>query len=84
MGLRTVRGEAREGFFIPYRYAGAVPDIVAPYDAQSPLFEAQRAAMSTWLNKAEFIIYSLDTPFQMVPFFINTYVKYIDICLQGT
>lgn len=53
MGLRTVRGEAREGFFIPYRYAGAVPDIVAPYDALSPLFEAQRAAMSTWLNKAE-------------------------------
>ena len=39
MGLRTVKGEAREGFFIPYRYAGDVPEQIGAYEALVPLFE---------------------------------------------
>ena len=42
MGLRTVTGTAREGFFIPYRYAEAVPRQVEAYGALVPLFEAAR------------------------------------------
>lgn len=41
MGLRTVRGEARQGVFIPYRYADSLPDpgSLPPY----PTVEAKLA-----------------------------------------
>ncbi|MEM7429471.1 MAG: class I SAM-dependent methyltransferase, partial [Pseudomonadota bacterium] len=40
MGMRTVTGQAREGFFIPYRYAEGVPARVEPYAALEPVFTA--------------------------------------------
>ena len=42
MGMRTVTGRAREGFFIPYRYASGVPGRVEPYAALEPVFAAAR------------------------------------------
>ncbi len=42
MAVRTVTGEAREGFFIPYRYAAGVPEPVAPYAALLPFFGEAR------------------------------------------
>ncbi len=42
MGMRTVTGRAREGFFIPYRYAAGVPRRVEAYGALAPVFEAAR------------------------------------------
>jgi hypothetical protein len=32
MGLETVLGLRRQGFFIPYRYAPSVPKIIPVYD----------------------------------------------------
>lgn len=43
MGLRTLNGEAKEGFFIPYRYAEAV-EPPGPYPAHETLFEASEPA----------------------------------------
>ena len=44
-GLATLLGLAPRGFFIPYRYAGAVdpPGARAPYDAVDALFAAHQA-----------------------------------------
>ncbi len=50
MGLRTVTGEAREGFFIPYRYAAAVPRRVEAYEALMPIFKASADAMGRVLE----------------------------------
>ncbi|MEM8645456.1 MAG: class I SAM-dependent methyltransferase [Pseudomonadota bacterium] len=53
MGLRTVTGEAREGFFIPYRYAAAVPRRVEVYQALMPLFEAAEDALGEVLARID-------------------------------
>ena len=53
MGLRTVTGQAREGFFIPYRHADNVPVRVAAYDALKPLFARQETVFADWLNRAD-------------------------------
>ncbi len=49
MGLATVLGAARRGFFIPYRYAGSMPSSVAAYDALADRFAAFAPAMSAHL-----------------------------------
>ena len=53
MGLRTVTGEAREGFFIPYRYAAGVPRRVEAYDALVPAFAAAEGAFAQVLKAIE-------------------------------
>jgi predicted O-methyltransferase YrrM len=51
LGLPTILGLARRGYFIPHRYAAALP---APqrYDALAPLFAAAEPAMREWLARA--------------------------------
>lgn len=44
MGLRTIQGMAKEGFFIPYRYAATLP-APGPYPAFEKLFAAHRNDM---------------------------------------
>jgi hypothetical protein len=53
MALRTVAGEAKEGFFIPYRYADSVPDQVAPYFPLAPFFDEHQPEFTAWLDKAD-------------------------------
>ncbi len=53
MGLRTVKGEAREGFFIPYRYAGDVPEQIGAYEALVPLFQSARGSFEAVLAEIE-------------------------------
>ncbi len=52
LGLATVTGLARRGFFIPYRYAGMLPAAGerTSYAALERLFEARRAAIEGWLD----------------------------------
>lgn len=51
LGLPTVLGVARRGFFIPYRYAGTVPPPGQrpPYRAIESVFDDRRAAFEGWL-----------------------------------
>lgn len=49
MGVRTVTGAAREGFFIPYRYASEIPDTCAPYEALMPLFQGAQGRFESLL-----------------------------------
>ena len=55
MGLATVTGWARRGFFIPYRYADSVPGPGKrpPYAAIEALFEARRSVFAGFLARAE-------------------------------
>ncbi len=53
MGLATVLGASRKGFFIPYRYADAVPSPVAAYDALADRLEASVPALSDHLAAIE-------------------------------
>ena len=48
MGLSTILGIARRGYFIPYRYAGEIeaPGRITPYTEIEALFEAHRPAFS--------------------------------------
>ena len=52
MGRRTVGGEAKEGFFIPYRYAETVA-APGPYPAFEALFAARRNEMRVLLDDME-------------------------------
>ena len=49
IGLATVLGAARRGFFIPYRYADAVPSPVACYDALADRLAASGPALAAHL-----------------------------------
>jgi len=53
LGLPTVLGLARRGFFIPYRHADAVTavDRPEPYPAVAALFAAERSAMAALLDR---------------------------------
>ncbi len=55
MGLVTVTGVARQGFFIPYRYADTIPGPGQrpPYAAIEALLEARRATFTGLLERAE-------------------------------
>ena len=55
LGLPTVMGLARRGFFIPYRYAESLPPAKAlrPYGAVEELMEHQRGRISHWLEAIE-------------------------------
>jgi hypothetical protein len=52
LGLPTVFGLAKRGFFIPYRYASALAPAGSrpPYAALEELFEARREAIEGWLG----------------------------------
>ena len=52
LGLPTVMGLARRGFFIPYRYANSLPPAgaLSPYGAVEDHMEAQRGRISRWLE----------------------------------
>ena len=52
MGRRTIEGEAKEGFFIPYRYAATVPSPDA-YPAFEALFSDHEDAMRDVLAEIE-------------------------------
>ena len=51
LGLPTVFGLARRGFFIPYRYAGRLPEAQAPYAAIEALFAARADAFAAALDE---------------------------------
>lgn len=55
LGLPTVLGIARRGFFIPYRYAAELPRRVdrVPYQAISDVLEQQRDIFGRWLDAIE-------------------------------
>ena len=53
MALRTIRGIAREGFFIPYRYAADVPIVVERYDALEALFREKHDTFQNWISKVD-------------------------------
>ncbi|MFT6772489.1 MAG: hypothetical protein ACJA1L_000193 [Paracoccaceae bacterium] len=53
MGLSTVLGLARQGFFIPYRYAGSVPDTPPRYDAYEDLLHGAAPSMRELLTWAQ-------------------------------
>lgn len=50
-GLATLNGTARQGFFIPYGYAGTLPDpgALPPYPAFEALFERRRPRFAALL-----------------------------------
>lgn len=52
LGLPTILGLARRGFFIPYRHAGSLPlaSGLARYLPVEERMEAQRGRMSSWLD----------------------------------
>ncbi len=52
LGLATITGLARRGFFIPYRYADTLPAAGErrPYEALERIFESRRAAIGGWLD----------------------------------
>lgn len=54
MGLRTVRGEAREGVFIPYRYADGLPEpgSLEPYPAVEARLEVAAGDFRALLDAA--------------------------------
>ena len=60
MGLATVLGAARQGFFIPYRYADSVPPTVEPYDALAETFDANRPALSAHIAAIERLAIDLE------------------------
>ena len=53
MGLATVLGTSRKGFFIPYRYADTVPDPVETYDVLADRFEASGPALAAHIAEVE-------------------------------
>ncbi|NNF80425.1 MAG: class I SAM-dependent methyltransferase [Rhizobiales bacterium] len=53
MGVRTVTGTAREGFFIPYRHAADIPEQTQVYEALVPLFHSGRSAFEAVLAQIE-------------------------------
>lgn len=53
MGLQTVLGLRRQGFFIPYRYAESVPAYQALYAALAERFAAAEATLSEVLEAAD-------------------------------
>ena len=52
MGLKTVLGFRKEGFFIPYRYAASLPDAVSrrPYPAIEEMMAANEARFAAMLG----------------------------------
>lgn len=53
MGLLTVSGLARSGFFIPYRYAGQIDRTAAPYRPVEALFAASRPSFQDVLDSMD-------------------------------
>lgn len=53
MGLQTVTGLARRGFFIPYRYAGQIDRPTAPYRPLEAFFAAHRQEFQEVLDSMD-------------------------------
>lgn len=55
LGIPTLLGLARRGFFIPYRHAGEVPASAnrTPYDALGGVLDRRRDAFAGWLDVIE-------------------------------
>ncbi len=53
MGVRTITGTAREGFFIPYRYADEIADQTVAYDGLVPMFQNAQGSFETVLGEIE-------------------------------
>jgi hypothetical protein len=55
LGLQTVSGLRRQGFFIPYRYAAGLPPghSLTPYSAIEDRMAAESARMIGWLDAAD-------------------------------
>jgi hypothetical protein len=53
MGLATVFGTSRRGFFIPYRYADTVPYPVETYDVLAGRLEASGPALTAHIAAVE-------------------------------
>lgn len=53
LGLQTISGLARRGFFIPYRYAASIPPQQAPYAALDAVLSEHRAALTETLAAIE-------------------------------
>lgn len=53
MGLTTVLGLERHGFFIPYRYAGGIKDDAAPYSALEDIFAERADAFAEMLGQID-------------------------------
>lgn len=53
MALNTLDGERKEGFFIPYRYAGSVPEQQEIYAGLAARFEREHDTFKAWLANAE-------------------------------
>lgn len=62
MGLATVLGFARRGFFIPHRYAAdlPMPGCVDPYDALIPLFDRRRAEFAALVGEIDALAGALE------------------------
>ncbi|MGI9371840.1 MAG: class I SAM-dependent methyltransferase [Hyphomicrobiales bacterium] len=52
MALNTLRGVRKEGFFIPYRYAGDVPEHSPEYKGLSSRFAQAHETFQTWIDHA--------------------------------
>lgn len=53
MGLQTLLGTRRQGFFIPYRYADRLPDEQPVYAALAERFAASQPAFGDMLRRAD-------------------------------
>lgn len=53
MGLETVLGLRRQGFFIPYRYAPSVPEIAPVYEEFGAFLDGHAAALTDLLDEME-------------------------------
>jgi adenylate cyclase len=60
MGLATVLGTARKGYFIPYRYAGAVPDRVETYGGLAERIAGSEAVLERHIDTIESFAADLD------------------------
>jgi len=60
MGLLTVSGLSRCGFFIPYRYAAQVDGLGARYPAQAALFRGREAAFAEVLDGIDVLAPALE------------------------
>ena len=60
MGLLTVSGLSRRGFFIPYRYAGRVDEAGARYPAQAALFREREAVFAGVLDQIDALAPALE------------------------
>ena len=60
MGLETVLGLRRQGFFIPYRYARSVPDVAPVYEEFETFLRGHEPAFEAVLAHERYITERID------------------------